>query len=86
MPLSCDCYGGCWWDHAIEQQWKALMFASSDGANRITKLREAMMLHIKEGNKDSFPYGTYVSNRNIIMFERAKDYELAKQLARANSI
>lgn len=44
MPLTCDCYGGCWGDHAKERGWKSVPYTLDRWTFVINK----------------FPYGSYV--------------------------
>lgn len=58
MPLSCDCYGGCWGDHS--QQWPRVAGTPTpvEQTKHQTVSAEAMAYYRLA--QKVLPYGTYV--------------------------
>ncbi len=55
MPLSCDCYPGCWGDHS--KDWPLIPFADHDKAD------------VRAAVKGAVPYGSYVEVKEGIRVE-----------------
>lgn len=68
MPLSCDCYGGCWGDHA--KDWPTVEIPED-------------VSYWELADKAGVPYGSYVKMGKTTMALENKAYVSAVQLVLA---
>ncbi len=66
MPLSCDCYGGCWGAHARERNW---LFYAFDLHRGVGMKKGLASFCGRWAGENGIPYGTYVIDRDGVYFE-----------------
>lgn len=72
MPLSCDCYPGCWGDHATS--WLAVEIPK-DRIARARLLNPRYPEHVAAVQlceEAGVPYGSYVTTGNLLSIETPK--------------
>lgn len=80
MPLSCDCYGGCWGDHSME--WPSFVIPTS----LIEKYEGHPFKAVNEiVEAAGLPYGSYVidhsTERTVLRVESAESCQRAATCA-----
>jgi hypothetical protein len=70
MPLNCNCYEGCWGDHAIKKGWKSIGSTKED-IDHIYRLAVKML-----------PYGTYVRTSPNQLYVETNDHFFTLNQAR----
>lgn len=61
MPLSCDCYGGCWGTHAVERNWPFVRVTEAELEPYHAEHRPIMSYLWDVAKKHTLiPYGSYV--------------------------